>query len=198
MVPTGIRSMIAQRRLWVLPPVLALLLALHPTAARSADEKATTVDLAQTVAETTAETEEVIVSGRLSTLSDLRKAIVAAEDRFYDRFNALNDDWHYDIDCELRAPTGTRLKIRTCEARYVAEAKRDAAMYALRNTNANVRFESNESIVGSKLAEQRRRMLDIAQTDKEIQRAMVERSLLMERYEVIRKEKLAASRIVWN
>ena len=198
MIPTGIRSAIAERRIWVLAPVLALLLALHPTATKAAAESPATVDLAQTVARTTAETEEVIVSGRLSTLSDLRKAIVAAEDRLYNRFNALNDDWQYDIDCEVRAPKGTRIKTRICQARYVTEATRDAAVYGLRNTNTNFRFESDESIVASKLAEQRKRMLVIAQTDSQVQRAMVERSLLIERYEAVRKQKLAASWIVWN
>jgi hypothetical protein len=98
----------------------------------------------------------------------------------------------------VRAPTGTQLKSRNCEARYVTEARRDAAVYGLRNTDTNVRFESAESIVGSKLAEHRKRMLAIAQTDVEMQRALVERSLLIERYEALRKKKFASKRIVWN
>jgi hypothetical protein len=65
-------------------------------------------------------TEEVLVRG--TRLRDLRAAIVTAEDRFYEQYNALNKVDDFDIECIRDAHTGTRIPQRRCFARVLREA----------------------------------------------------------------------------
>jgi hypothetical protein len=137
----------------------------------------------------------VIISGRLDTLSDVRQAIVRAEERIYDRYNELNDRRDYDITCFEYAPTGKRLKTRVCEAGYVRDAKREEAMPLFRGSqNGNLRLASNSGIVQSKLSEMQRRMRRIAESDAEMQRTLVEHALLKERYQLLHEKKFPRNR----
>ncbi|HXC60737.1 MAG TPA: hypothetical protein VN645_15585 [Steroidobacteraceae bacterium] len=70
-----------------------------------------------------AETDEIVVHG--TRLYELRAAIVAAEDRFYARYNELNKVNDFDIECTVDAPTGTRFKQRTCLTRLQQRAQQE-------------------------------------------------------------------------
>ena len=65
-------------------------------------------------------TDEVLVHG--TRLRDLKAAVVAAEDRFYMRYNDLNKVDDYDIDCRMDMHTGTRIPQRRCFAKLLLEA----------------------------------------------------------------------------
>jgi hypothetical protein len=65
-------------------------------------------------------TEEILVQG--TRLRELRAAIIAAEDRFYEQYNALNKVDDFDIECIRDAHTGTRIPQRRCLARVLREA----------------------------------------------------------------------------
>lgn len=69
---------------------------------------------------TTEPTEEVLVQG--TRLRELRAAVVAAEERFYKQYNALNKVEDFDIECIRDAHTGTRIPQRRCFARVLREA----------------------------------------------------------------------------
>src|SRR5690349_6707097 len=58
--------------------------------------------------------EEVIVSGSHLKPYELRQRIVEAEDRFYSRYNEINDEDEFDVNCIVVASTGTNLKHRIC------------------------------------------------------------------------------------
>jgi len=75
--------------------------------------------------------EEVIVYGN-RTLDSLRQEVFRAEDAFYDAFNAVNSSDEYDISCTRRAPTGSRMLRRVCEARFVKDLNADFARAFLR------------------------------------------------------------------
>jgi len=64
--------------------------------------------------------DEVLVNGM--RLSELRAAIVAAEDRFYARYNELNKVDDFDIDCATDAHTGTRIGRRRCFTKLQRDA----------------------------------------------------------------------------
>lgn len=177
--------------------VFVLVLAVHPLRPALAQDKPADIPAA-TVAKVTADTEEVIVSGRLDSLSDVRKAIVDAEDRFYERYNALNNSRDFDVNCSEGAATGTRIEKRTCEAAYVAEGLREDSIYGLHNKNTNVRLRSRANIVDGKHAQLQQRMRQAAETDQELQRALVERSVLAERYNLLLKKKFNGRRINWD
>jgi len=153
-------------------PLLALAAALHPLSAALAAEKAVNARAGSE------ELEEVVVSADLTSFSKIRKAIVDAEDRFYARYNELNDDDAYDIDCRVEAPTGRRITARVCEPRYATTATHEEASQLLMNSSANVRFTSMDEMIARRLPELKRRMLQVTQDDQALQRALVERATL--------------------
>ena len=176
--------------------LLAAALALLPSV-HAAEPAAN--DFAATVATTTAELEEVIVSGKLDSLSQLRKAMDRAEDRVYSRYNEINQRNDYDIDCITEAPLGSRQKARTCQPRYVSEALHEDAFDALfRNQNSASRLRSVAALGAGRQTYLRKALLEAAQKDPEMQRAMIEHALLKQRYEKVLKEKLAGRRVVWD
>jgi hypothetical protein len=158
-----------------------------------------TADFASTVASTTADMDEVIVSGKLDSLSQLRKALDRAEDRIYQRYNEINSRAEYDIECTNEAPLGSRQKVKKCQPRYVSDAMHEDAFDVLfRNQNSATKLRSVSALAGGKLSFLRQAMLEAAQKDSQMQRAMVEHSLLRERYEKVLKEKLGNHRAVWD
>jgi hypothetical protein len=58
------------------------------------------------------------------TLSQLRRDLVEAEDRFYAEYNELNDNDVFDVNCQRDPRTGSRLVLRICRAVYQEEAIR--------------------------------------------------------------------------
>ena len=156
-------------------------------------------DFAESVQKTTTQLDEVIVSGKLDQLSALRKAVNDAEDRFLHRYNELNDNWLYDVVCTTYQPIGTRVPMRLCEANFIADAKRMAVLYGLQQ-NGDVSQWNNKAAVVYPTAqdELQKHMKALVESDAELQRALVERSLLIERYEKVRKQKFAGRKVVWD
>jgi hypothetical protein len=64
----------------------------------------------------------VVVEGRLHQLEKLRDEMVLVEDRFYERYNALNPIRDFDTHCYIESRTGTRTKSRYCRAVYQERA----------------------------------------------------------------------------
>ncbi len=64
----------------------------------------------------------VVVEGRLHQLETLRNEMVLVEDRFFERYNALNTKRDFDTHCSIEARTGTRTKSRYCRAVYQDKA----------------------------------------------------------------------------
>jgi hypothetical protein len=58
--------------------------------------------------------DEILVRGMRPKPHELRRMIVEAEDRFYERYNELNRKDEFDVDCIVFANTGTNLKHRSC------------------------------------------------------------------------------------
>jgi hypothetical protein len=58
------------------------------------------------------ELDEVLVSG--TRLWQLRAAVIKAEDRLLARYNELNPEQDFDIECVNRTPTGTHISHRYC------------------------------------------------------------------------------------
>jgi hypothetical protein len=174
-------------------PLLSLMFAL------SVQAQGTRPDFASTVSRTTAEIEEVIVSGKLDSLSELRKAVDRAENRVYERYNEVNQGSAYDIECLTEAPLGSRQKVKKCQPRYVSDALHEDAFDALlRNQTSATRLRSVSALAAEKETFLRQAMLEAARKDPEMQRAMIEHSLLRERYEKVLKEKLGKRKVVWD
>ena len=70
--------------------------------------------------------DEVVVTGD-SSLFSLRMEVYRAEEYKFDIFNSLNSTDEFDITCEWRAPLGSRIPRRFCEAGYIKKARAEDA-----------------------------------------------------------------------
>lgn len=138
--------------------------------------------------------EEIVVSSvRLDDPAEVRKALSAAEDRFYARYNELNGDDEYDVSCRSVVQTGKRLAERTCEPRFVEEVKRDsssASMNSSRTVGGGSAPLSTSSFskVNEKYEEFRKRLQKFASEDPALQSALVERNQLDQAYRALQKK----------
>jgi hypothetical protein len=55
-------------------------------------------------------------------IDEMRKEIVAAEDRFLAKYNELNTQREYRITCLMVTPTGTRFYHRECRPQFISDA----------------------------------------------------------------------------
>jgi hypothetical protein len=74
--------------------------------------------------------DEVIVEGR--SLGALRSEIIRAEEAVFARFNDINSDDEFDIDCRMEIPLGSRIPRRVCRANYWRDVEVDIADEAVR------------------------------------------------------------------
>lgn len=142
--------------------------------------------------------DEVVVTGRLGSLSGLRKALIEAEDRFYERWNVLNDDDRLDVQCRTEAPTGHRLYQRKCNARVLDDYTREQALALFNSTGGNLRTRSEGDLrqdVARELTARTLRMLD---ADPELRLALLQRARLQQLYDDLRAKKLDGRRMAWD
>lgn len=85
---------------------------------------------------------EIVVRG--ARLRDLKAAITKAEDRFYEKYNELNEEDDFDIECRVQPPLGTRIPGRSCLTRLQLEAKADFGREYLQNLQDMSKFGTVE------------------------------------------------------
>jgi hypothetical protein len=71
------------------------------------------------------ESDEVIVRG--TPLWELRENVIKAEDRFYSRYNELNNVDDFDVECRWDAPTGSHVMRRGCLSRLAVRVNQEYA-----------------------------------------------------------------------
>jgi len=130
--------------------------------------------------------EEVIVYGN-RTLDSLRQEVFRAEEAFYDAFNAVNSNDEFDISCTRRAPTGSRMLRRVCEARFVKDLNEDFAQAFLRGEplppiNPMIMYK------GGLLVEE---MRTVAREDPLVLQALIRLAETKEKFEEERKRRCA-------
>jgi hypothetical protein len=138
------------------------------------------------------ELDEVIVSGM--TLREMREAIVAAEQRFYDLYNELNQDDDFDIHCREHAPLGTRIKQRQCLIAFQEEAQ---MMYARAMLNGE--YSADPVMMALELRDEfRRNALAIINGDARLLRLVKERERLEEKYKAERRKRFKGRWILFE
>lgn len=147
------------------------------------------------------ELDEVLITARTDSLSSLRQALIDAEDRFYARLNELNEDDALDILCRTEAPTGARLKRRTCAPRLLDDASREQAMLLVAGsggTGGNLKLKSTGDLRAMAAEELKRRTLPLLDTDPALRQALLERTRLQQMYDDLRRRKLDGKIVVWD
>jgi len=141
--------------------------------------------------------DEVVVTGDRDSLSAARAAIVDAEERFYDRWNELNEDDVFDIRCRTYIPTGSRFPVRVCTPRFVEEGRQAEAVRLMSSGGGSVGagFDPSSPALMGQL---KKRTLDMVRKDPELMRALLERARLEAHYAELRREKFKGRWIVWD
>lgn len=142
--------------------------------------------------------DEVLVTGDLTTLSGLHKAMVEAEERFYSRFNELNTDRNLDIRCRNEAPTGSQLKRRVCVTAQADDLSHEQAMQFMTGQPTTVGFQSAGQLQRTTLPVLTEKTRELLKTDPELLRALLEHARLQQMYEQMRKEKHRKHFFVWD
>jgi hypothetical protein len=78
--------------------------------------------------------EEFVVPGRRP--ENLRLEIERLEIAVYDRWNSLNSNDEFDIQCVEREPTGSNITTRTCAPKFVIAAESREASSSIREARA--------------------------------------------------------------
>jgi hypothetical protein len=134
--------------------------------------------------------EEVVVRG--TRLYELRAQIVAAEDRFYARYNELNKVDDFDIDCNQVQITGTKFITRRCAPRLqdkVLAADAKEVLEAMQDGRQK-RGEDPNAILARHSGEYKQNMLDILKRDPQLRALVRERDKAQERYDREHKKRM--------
>ena len=142
--------------------------------------------------------EELVVTGEREKLSAARKALVEADDHFYQVFNSGNDNHDFDMQCREEAHTGTLIRQRVCTPRIVEEGTQAEAARMLSVTEGNVMMMDPDFIRANAMVEMRKRILERLKRDPELRRALLERAKLQQHYETLRKRKFEGHWVVWD
>lgn len=138
--------------------------------------------------------DEIVITGRLGSLSSARQALIEAENRFYARYNELNKDNALDSVCRVAAPTGSRLTRRSCQPRIVDDLSRNEALKYAGVTEGNVMLVRPPDMKPEFMA----RTLQMLKEDPPLLRALLERARLQQYYEELRARKFAERNAVWD
>lgn len=134
--------------------------------------------------------DELVVTGEREKITAARKALVEAEDRFYQVFNAGNDNHDFDMLCREEARTGTLIRQRVCTPRIVEEGTQAEAARLYLATEGNVMLTDPDLIRANALVEMRKRILERLKRDPDLRRALLERAKLQQHFDELRKKKL--------
>jgi len=121
---------------------------------------------------------EVTVSA-IRRLAELRKEMLAAEDRFIAKYNELNKEREYAITCNDEAHTGSRFLRRVCRPEFVSNATGYEARQWFRGSYS----PPAPVIIESKTAGFRQNLLDLASHDAELRWLAVVHDDLKKRYD---------------
>jgi hypothetical protein len=64
---------------------------------------------------------------RNKSMRDLRQDVENAEEKFYNAFNAVNNEPLFNVHCESKASLGSRRKVFACKPRFLRDYEADVA-----------------------------------------------------------------------
>ncbi len=128
---------------------------------------------------------EVEINARRESLSHLRAEIVRLEDDFYSKYNQLNADKQYDIECGRIAPTGSVLKRRDC----VPYSSIGRPQTKPRRSSATITAVPASSVILLKWPDFEKTLVKAIQTHPELQQLSASHAAMQKHYAMVRKLK---------
>ena len=137
--------------------------------------------------------EDVIVS---TSLLSLKCDWYEAEDLKFDIFNSLNSTDEFDIKCEWRAPTGTRIKQRRCDVGYMKRARAEDAR-RFRDLGIPPRSDFQLALeLAPKTEALNKEMVKLGDKHPSLAKAMISEYELKQRYITERRERFKDSILI--
>ncbi len=150
--------------------------------------------------------DEIVVTGRLDSLSGIRQALVDSESRFNARYNELNKDDRFDIVCRDEMPTGSHIARRHCYPKFMDEMGQQPGQMLTSGTGAasidpvtslgvpgggdrTVWLQSPEMVQLSSMNELKRRTLALVNSDPDLKRDLLEHARLEQIYRQLGRKK---------
>jgi hypothetical protein len=149
----------------------------------------------------TYEMEEILVIGDRS-LHSLRAEIYRAEDIKFEIFNSLNSTDDFDITCKWRAPTGSIIRRRFCDAGYMRKARAEDARHFMDNTaEGSITFlhRSDQQLTAEfayKAEALNKEMIELAIKHPSLAKAMIHEYALEQLYDAERRERFKNSILI--
>jgi hypothetical protein len=141
--------------------------------------------------------DEVAVNARHEKLSVISKEIDKLEEQFYAEYNKVNNDPQYQIDCSNESHT--LWEMRVCQPVYVRKAlQAQAVIFATGGSyGAEAAGQATMTIL-LKTSDYQKNMLEVVKRHPQLLKLLKERSALVQRYGVVRKEKFKGKTFVWD
>jgi len=109
-------------------------------------------------------------------LDDLRARLYESEVNVYKMFNELNDKNEFDVICAEKAPTGSHIKERYCEPRFVKELQSEAYREGRNNRISKSKYRKKQEEFAA-------RMETLAHDHPDLLKALVEYSEAADHYD---------------
>jgi hypothetical protein len=144
--------------------------------------------------------DEAVVQATRLQLRQMRMQMVELEDRFHERYNALNGRDDYDIHCAEETTAGTRMQRRHCrpvfEARAIETEAIDYFLMLQKTTNPGAPMPAGSigppepAIVAieAQRPDFRRNMIAVTTSNPELLDLLKERDKLAKRYEAAKRK----------
>lgn len=132
--------------------------------------------------------EEITVYGEKTTL-ELKREYELAEEKFFNLYNELNDDWRFDVVCRREAPTGSHIKQQVCWTRYELLAREQEGKSKLFRGYVDPGMMAEELFVDK---EMRNRIAGLAEEDPGLLKVLIEYRDKYQAYQSERKKRCTA------
>lgn len=132
--------------------------------------------------------DEVVITGKKETLSQLRVQITQAEDAFFEAFNEVNTDSRYHTLCDMETATEMRQKIHVCKPDFVSAAFQDAKRLG--------ELDLATSLIDSRMPLYKARVHELTHKNPKLAKALGRYYALTQHYQAVRKERFKGRWIV--
>lgn len=149
--------------------------------------------------ESVVELDQVDVIGK--KLQQMRRELIAAQDRFYAHFNELNTNDDFDIHCTMHAPVGTGIRQRQCRLEFLREAAAEQGQNFFLGLTSDPPTITRSHVPAqtqwyARSDEYRETIKALLETSPELQELALTWQRLQEQYDAARKRRLEGRRML--
>jgi hypothetical protein len=170
--------------LWVVVATMASVAPVRVThATEAADAAAKTSEGAKRLADGPS-LDDIIVNGKRVTMARLRAEMDKAEDSIYAGYNEINTEPEYETHCREETDSGTRMRKRICQPKFVDT---EQANYAQERIRGHEEIDP-ATLIAAKMPAYRKHFMAVVLKDPKLSKEASDYYALYQRYEGLKKE----------